>query len=363
MTLVFERSIGVGSVPSIQMYSAWRATVIVLCLVGAGLVGESLVGESLVGESLVGDENRQPVWRSAVSASLPECERSVKSGTRYLLADVESAMNRRTFLAALAGTPALAALIAACGDDSKRTFSSIPSGPQDVVIKITNEGGFVPPGFLFVNLPSLLISGDGRVFTPGAMIDIYPGPLLPAITERSITDDGIRKVLQLADDAGLLGEPLDYSLPDGVGIADASDTVVVINVNGKVYEHRANALGFDDSSTPARDNLNTFVTLVSDIAKVAGGSNVGEEHAFEAEQYRFQAAVVDPTQYTDPSPTIVAWPDGAGAVLADSLQCATVAAADVDALFAEATQLTFFEEAAITYQLSAVGVLPGDATC
>lgn len=276
-------------------------------------------------------------------------------------------MNRRTFLAAVAGTPALAALIAACGDDNKRTFSSIPSGAQDVVIKITNEGGFVPAGFAFVNLPSLLISGDGRVFTPGAMIEIYPGPLLPAISERSITDEGISKVLQLADDAGLLGAPLDYSTPGAIAIADAPDTVVVINVNGKVYEHRANALGFDmpegSLSTPARDNLNTFVTLISDIAKVAGSDNVGDEQIFVPEQYRFQALVVDPTQFTDPAPTIVAWPDGTGAVLAESLQCATVTANAVEELFTEATQLTFFEEADVTYQLSAVGVLPGDATC
>ena len=276
-------------------------------------------------------------------------------------------MNRRTFLAAVAGTPALAALIAACGDDKKIAFDSIPNGPQDVVIKITNEGGFVPAGFSFVNLPQLLISGDGRVFTPGAQLEIYPGPLLPAIYERTITDEGIQKALQLADDAGLLGAPLDYSLPDGIGIADASDTVVVINANGKVYEHRANALGFDmpdgGASTPARENLQTFVTIISDIAKVAGSGNVGDEHSFVPDQYRFQALAVDPTQWTDPSPTIVAWPDSTGAVLAESLECATVPADAVEALFTSANQLTFFEEADLTYQLYAVGVLPGDATC
>lgn len=276
-------------------------------------------------------------------------------------------MNRRTFLAAVAGTPALAALIAACGDDSKVAFDSIPDGPQDVVIKITNEGGFVPAGFAFVNLPSLLISGDGRVFTPGAMIEIYPGPLLPAISERSITDEGISKLLQLADDAGLLGAPLDYSLPDAIGIADAPDTVVAIHVNGKTYEHRANALGFDmpegSLSTPARENLNTFVTLISDIAKVAGSGNVGDEHIFVPDQYRFQALAVDPTQWTDPSPTIVPWPDSTGAVLAESLECATVPPDAVEELFTSSNQLTFFEEGDLTYQLYAVGVLPGDATC
>jgi hypothetical protein len=279
-------------------------------------------------------------------------------------------MNRRSFLAALAalaGTPAIATVLAACRSESRHTITSIPSGGEDVVLKITSEGGLVPVGFLFVNLPSLLISGDGRVFTPGAVIEIYPGPLLPAIVERSITEEGIRKVLQLADDAGLLGGRLDYSLPDGVGIADAPDTVVVINVNGKVYEHRANALGFEmpdgASSTPARENLNTFVTIIGDIAKVAGAGNVGDEHAFVPSQYRFRALPVDPSQFTDPAPTIVAWPDGTGAVLADSAQCATVDAAAVDDVLTTATQLTFFEEADVVYQLSVVGVLPGDATC
>ncbi len=99
-------------------------------------------------------------------------------------------MNRRTFLAALAGTPTLAALVAACGDDRK--YSSTSNPPPDVILKITYEGGFVPAGFAFVNLPSLLISGDGRAFTPGPMIEIYPGPLLPAISERTINDAGIK---------------------------------------------------------------------------------------------------------------------------------------------------------------------------
>ena len=276
-------------------------------------------------------------------------------------------MNRRTFLAALAGTPALAALVAACGDDNRYTFSYEPGDNPDVILKITNEGGFVPAGYAFINLPSLLISGDGRAFAPGAMIEIYPGPLLPAIYERTITDDGIQKVLQLADDASLLGAAPDYSLPDGVGIADAPDTVVVINVNGKVYEHRANALGFDmpdgGPSTPARDNLNKFVTTVSDLAKVTGAANVGDEQPFVPTQYRFQALAVDPSQFTDPDPTIVPWPQGTGAILAESLECATVAAAAVDDVLTSANQLTFFEEDGITYQLYAVGVLPGDAIC
>lgn len=277
-------------------------------------------------------------------------------------------MNRRTFLAALAGTPALAALIAACGDDSQQAGSySFPEVPDTVVLRIGYENGFVAPGTNFLHMPSLLVSGDGRVFTPGPMIEIYPGPLLPAILERSITKKGIEKILRLADDAALLGDIPDYSPPPDMMVADAPDTVVTITVNGTTYEHRANALGMDrpegGPSTPARDNLLKFVTLVTDVAKVAGADDVGAETAFVAEQYRFQAMAVDPTQWTDPSPTIVEWPTDAGVVLADSAQCATIAGSKGDDLFAKATQLTFFQEADLVYQLAVIGVLPGDALC
>ena len=276
-------------------------------------------------------------------------------------------MNRRSFLAALAGAPALAALLAACGDDEKSSSPlSFDPSPDEVVVRIGYEGGFVPQGTAFVNQPALLISGDGRVFIPGAVPAIFPGPLLMPMYVRSITPAGLEKVLELAKEAGLIGPAPDYSLPDGFDITDASDTVVVISVDGQRYEHRANALGFEDDgpSTPARDNLLTFVNaLGGDLAGIAGADNLGPEELYVPEQYRFQAMVVDPSQWTDPSPTIVEWPADLGVVLADSLQCATVAGEDVEALFTGATQLTFFEEGEDVYQLAVAGLLPGDAVC
>lgn len=286
-------------------------------------------------------------------------------------------MNRRTFLAAVLGTPALAAMIAACGDDSSSSSKFVfQDSPDEVVVRIGYEGGFVGPGVLFSNVPTFLLTGDGRAFTPGAVPAIYPGPLLSPMFERSVTKQGIEKVLKLADDAGLLGEELDYELPDGPVVMDASDTVVIITVNGKTYEHRANALGMglpEDNTggdtgavpeaTPARQNLLQFVTLMGDIAKVAGASNVGPEGPWVPTEYRFQAMVVeDPTQF-EPAPTIVEWPVETGVVLADSAQCGKVAADKVDELFANATQLTFFQEDDVIYQLAIVGVLPGDAVC
>jgi hypothetical protein len=287
-------------------------------------------------------------------------------------------MNRRTFLTALIGTPALAAIIAACGDDSVQSSDTqtglayeVPTAPDAVVMRIGYEGGFVAQGTNFVHMPTLLISGAGRVFTPGAMTLQYPGALLPAIFERSITPAGIQHLVKMADQAGLLGTIPDYSLPEGVMIADASDTVVTLTVNGTTYEHRANALGIDVGasnvggavSTPARDNLQKFVEAMADLPTAAGADNVGVDAPFVATSYRFQAMVVDPTQWTEPAPTIVAWPADTGVVLADSTECATVAADKVDALFATATQLTFFQEAELVYQLAVIARLPGDTDC
>ncbi|MGB8859971.1 MAG: hypothetical protein WCC60_11980 [Ilumatobacteraceae bacterium] len=277
-------------------------------------------------------------------------------------------MNRRSFLAALIGTPALAALLAACGDDSHSASEySVPNDADAVVLRVTYEGGFVPAGTAFVNLPTLLVSGDGRAFRPGPMTEQFPGPLLPAVLERAITSEGIQRILHLADDAGLLAEPPDYSLPEGDMVADASDTVVTLTVNGTTYVHRANALGIDSpdgfGSTPARDNLEKFVTLIADLEKVVGADNLGVEQPFVPVHYRFQAMVVDPTQWTDPAPTVVEWPAATGVTLADATQCATIDAATSETVFQNATQLTFFQEAGLVYQVVAVGVLPGDASC
>lgn len=278
-------------------------------------------------------------------------------------------MNRRSFLTLLGApvlAPAVATFLTACGDDDEGGITH-PTGANDVVLRIGYEGGFVPAGFAFVNLPTLLISGDGRVFEQGAITLEFPGPLMTPVFVRSISDAGIGAVLQLAEDAGLLAAPPDYEIPGDVAIADAPTTVVTIVANGKEYRHAAYALGIDQPdggpSTPARDNLQAFVQLLADLPKVAGAKEVGESLPFLAERYRFQAMGVDPEAWTDPAPTVLPWPEEIGVRLADAETCAMVAADAVGAVFEEADQLTFFEEEDVVYQLFVAPVLPGDAEC
>ena len=57
------------------------------------------------------------------------------------------------------------------------------------------------------------------------------------------------------------------------------------------------------------------------------------------------------------------WPAGTGVTLSTADQCTRVAAEKVSAVFADASQLTFFAQGGATYQVFTRGVLPGDATC
>jgi hypothetical protein len=290
-------------------------------------------------------------------------------------------MNRRTFLSAALVAPVVAAL-AACGDPDQVPAGTTPgttpgTGPDtipvagiahpttadDVVLKLSYEGGFVPAGYAFVNTPSLLVSGDGRVFTQGAVPAIYPGPLLPSVMARSITEEGIQALLAIAQTAGLLATPPDYA--GGQGIADAPDTVVTINAAGGSFVHSGYALGIDNPESPARQALLDAATKLADIETAAGAANLGPDQPFEAQTYRFQARATDPSELTsqDPAPSVVEWPAASGVSLVDATTCARVDAALVGSLFVDAKQNTYFQEGDVVYQLAVAGVLPGDPAC
>jgi hypothetical protein len=275
--------------------------------------------------------------------------------------------NRRTFLSAALATPALAAILAACANEIETAGNVIKHGasPDDVVLRVGFEGGFTAPASQFTRIPTVLISGDGRVIIAGAQIELYPGPLLPALVERSISEAGVQKVLSFADDSKLLQTPPDYSAE--INVADVPDTVVIVSVNGQTYEHRAFALGMETpEQTPARVRLAGFVEAMARIETVAGVENLGPEKPIATDEYRIQARELtaeDLAGYApepDPTPQLVEWPSDAGVTLASAGSCAIVSGATVAALLNAATQLTFFTENAKTYQVAAIAKLPGD---
>jgi hypothetical protein len=301
-------------------------------------------------------------------------------------------MDRRTFLSALLVTPAAAAFLAACGDPDAQpgsgdttlppgstapatTFPDTtqpggithPTGADDVLLRYGYEGGFVTPDTLFVRTPNVLITGAGAVITPGAVPAIFPGPLVMPFFVQTIDETGIQNVLVAAQQAGLLAAPPDYTLPDGIGIADAPDAVVALQADGGSFEHRAYALDITaadgNASTPARDALSGFITKLSDLESLAGADHLGPQESFVPTVYRVRATPVDPSQYGEPKPTVQPWPVDTGLRLADASQCVQADASKVGALFTASNQQSFFTEDGITYSLAVAAALPGDQAC
>jgi len=336
-------------------------------------------------------------------------------------------LTRRNLIAAVAVTPMVGILLAACGDRSKgsgtdgtapgttapgtttpgtdgpTTTTATPSttpattpattagsdalpystDPEAVVVRVGYEGGFVPQSFAFVNLPTLLVAGDGRLLTPAPTTLQYPGPLVAPVNVQSITPAGIQAALQLAQTSGLLGPIPDYSSDASMNIADAPDTVVQLTVDGTTYVHSAYALGMGGATgsereeTPARQALLDFVRGVQALGTAVAPGEVGEAAPFEPAEYRFMAtpfsdeggddasddAEAAPVDTAAPDHAVVDWPAAAGVSLAETLSCGRAPAAALADVVADATVETVFRDAGQLYYVAIAAVLPGDTTC
>jgi hypothetical protein len=120
------------------------------------------------------------------------------------------------------------------------------------------------------------------------------------------------------------------------------------------------AAGAEDS---ARQRLQEFVEIMSNVEPTVGAAALGPEAPFAPAQYLIQAMPIDPaTLDVDIEPTIVAWPADAPVRLADASTCAVLPAEVAAPLFDDATTLTFFSEADVTYAVAVVQQVPG-RTC
>jgi len=282
-------------------------------------------------------------------------------------------MTRRLALPLLAVVAGLTA--AACGSENVDVSDqpaggiSYPTGADQVVVRLTTGGGFVPEGADFRTPPDLLIVGDGTVYRPGAQIAIYPAPLVPAITTATLDPAGVQAVLDAADKAGLLKAPPSYEPASGAAqVADAPTTRLEIHADGQTFDHRAYALGFQPNgveSTPQRNALDRFVTQLKDLTTMVGAEHLTAEEVYTPERFGVIARVATPEELAPTAdqitPDVVPWPDAAPP-LASMTACTEVPAAALGDTFDQANQLTHFSQAGTTYTVFVRVLLPGE-TC
>ncbi|CAN5271592.1 hypothetical protein BH09ACT12_BH09ACT12_32900 [soil metagenome] len=220
-----------------------------------------------------------------------------------------------------------------------------PTGADDVVLRIESGGGMVPIEYAVTVQPSLLLTGDGRLFRqPGTRVDAR----LIAMTVSRLDEAQVQELLGLADDAGLLDTPPDYTDTTGPQIADAGTTTVTVAARGETWRHEAYALAPEGG--PARIALSEFIddstALVADVIS-------------EPFVPREVALYVQPT---DLERDVVAWPAD-GVDLAKTSGCEVAPAEGLVELLSSTRITTSFRQDDALYSVSATEVLPGDQPC
>jgi hypothetical protein len=129
-----------------------------------------------------------------------------------------------------------------------------PTGADEPILVVSSQGGFVPVEFSVRALPSFVLLGDGRVIVQGAQTLEFPGPALPALQERTLTEDGIQELLSAIEDTGLFTGDLELRGMQQM-VADASDTVFELHAAGLDSTVLVYALGMlmPDMEVPGMD--------------------------------------------------------------------------------------------------------------
>lgn len=117
------------------------------------------------------------------------------------------------------------------GDNGGTGDIEHPTGSEPILI-IDSTGGFIPVQFMATRLPVFVLLGDGRVIVQGAQTLEFPGPALPALIERTLTEEGIQEVLRGVEDTNLFTADLELNGAQGV-VADASNSVFILNAGGR----------------------------------------------------------------------------------------------------------------------------------
>jgi hypothetical protein len=259
------------------------------------------------------------------------------------------------------------------GVDAGPTGGS-PYQNDDLVIRVSYSGGFVPAVTIPTRLPLLSVYGDGRVITEGPQIEIFPPPALPNLQLQKIAPGDVGKLVDLAIKAGI-GDKVDYGQPN---VTDMPTTRFVVLTKDGVKTTDVYALSIEDGYvgglTPeqkaARHTIQNLLSSLNDLEQTLGAGRVTAAAPYTAETI---AAVAGPYVNTDPNQpqqTEKAWPGpalpgpsmGAGLDL-DCVSASGDEAAQILAAAKSANTLTPWRSGAKLYSVTFRPLLPDEHSC
>lgn len=282
----------------------------------------------------------------------------------------------------------LAVLGAACGKADVRSPGSggrsTPQGAGDLILRMSTEGGFTPEDYTLRQIPEFSLMGDGRVFTLGAQIEIYPPPALPPLLVRPVEDDAVATIIAEAEAAGLDGPDKNY---DYAGVADAGTTVFTyVDAAGATHKISAYALGFEaDGMAPgpdgrpmseqdreARAKLAKLRDKLMDLSSWLPRESLGEDKVYEIEKLRVFAKDYAVNNTEEPKQPAKEWPLTTPiATFGESwgdgrYRCGVIEGADLQAAESDlksSNQATPWTSAGKQHQLILRPLLPDETGC
>ncbi len=277
---------------------------------------------------------------------------------------------------------ALAVTLSACAGSGASVGPIDHPGGADLVLRIEYSGGFAPPAFLLTSFPSFTLTGDGRVIVPGAQIDIFPGPALPAANVRRLSEAGIQAVLREVARTGLFGTTIEFRGAQNC-VADASDTIFTLHAESHDVRVTVYALGTLDPTNgcqgvssaeaaahQALQQLGERLTnLEAWLPADAWVETTWRPYQPEALRLLVRNSDADPPDGGGIGNALVDWPEGSDpatfgdpAAFGDQ-RCGVVsgqAATDWYAILATANQLTRFVKEGHRYEVTVRLLLPDE---
>lgn len=254
--------------------------------------------------------------------------------------------------------------LSACGAGDPGTMPT-DLAPDDVVLTISEEGGFAPVEAILGRHPRYVLQADGRLYSPGAITLIYPGPMLMPIMVGTVDDDTLGDILRLVDEAGI--PEIDGRLDDDSAadrVADATTTVITYFDGTTEHTLAVYALGIAAESS---DQAQAALDLVDAVDRANGALTDTDEYRPTKVEIRTgdNLSLPDPEfRTTQPWPLAVA-PDelpagehGWGCVVVEGPP-----ATDLLEIFGDATQATVWEHEGTEHPLVARGLYPGETGC
>jgi hypothetical protein len=249
-----------------------------------------------------------------------------------------------------------------------------PTGSNQVVLRVTDGGGFVPVEYNLTATPEFTLYGDGRVIVSGPVIAIYPGPALPNLQTTVISEEAMSAILSAAQEAGLLQNGVDYGQP---GITDVSTTTFVVNVGGNAYQSSVYALGMEAGASgltmaqqQARAALQDFRSKLTDLTAFVSDPMTWSAYAYEAlAVYSQPVDATASTDTTDLMPGRLDWPLGdlstLGTPVDPGFRRVVVSGQDLDTLqqkppLTKANAITLWTSAGRDYHLYFRPLLPDE---